>query len=103
MGNSLETGLVATASANRVVYNTLLMLMHPTSGNSIRAVPASAYFKPQEHVGHVPTTFQVLGEQLRTQGHILLGWQGEGTECKVVLNPEDSEVQIQASDQLVVI
>jgi len=96
--NSLETGLVATASANRAVYNTLLMLMDPTSGNSIRAVPANAHCW-----GERSTTFQVLGERLRLQGHILLGFLGSGTACRLILNPEDSEVQVQPSDQLVVI
>merc|ERR1712008_144920 len=96
--NSLETGLVATASANRAVYNTLLMLMEPASGNSIRAVPASPHCW-----GERVTTFQVLGERLRLQGHILLGFLGSGTECRLILNPEDSEVQVQPSDQLVVI
>jgi len=101
--NSLEAGLVATASANRAVYNTLLMLMDPFSGNSIRAVPARPYFNAQEHASHATTRFQVLGERLRLQGHILLGWLGNGTEGKLVLNPDDKEVRLQASDQLVVI
>lgn len=95
--NSLETGLVATASANRVVYNTLLMLMDPASGNSIRAVPASTHCW-----GERVTTFQVLAERLRLQGHILLGCVGNSTECRLILNPDDSK-EIQPSDQLVVI
>lgn len=85
--NTLEMAVFATASEDRAVYNTLLVMLHPGDYGQLVITSVEPYLKPDQGAGEALSFVDLQVRVTKATNAVLVGWQRKGK--KVVLNPID--------------
>merc|ERR1711972_919743 len=104
--NAVEAGLVATASVDRTVYNTLMMLLQPGGSGNLVCLNAHEYLKTRLELKHDEycLTFSELWNHARKRNDLLLGWMHAASRDPC-FNPHDRDkcVSLKQDDYIIVI
>lgn len=85
---ALETGLFALATEDRMIYDTLMEILHPENGNStLAAFPIRHFVRGTEHL----TFYDLYRRAWSYCGGVLIGWR-RGGEFYPVINPTEVTV-----------